>query len=204
MRIDSRPFALTIGLAILGGAIGLGLAPARPSQPEEGAAGGEAIVDGRLRDAAGVKSVLDALGYESQDAGGGNWLFTRKQGEWAISIYCLLNADSSVLWIKCYVGRLENPTTFSASHYLGLLEEQGRVSPRFFFTVPVADTAGSVDLYYCRGLDNRALSQELIGDEIALLQSTMGGCVASWNYTTWTRSGEATPAASPESAPTPP
>lgn len=177
-----------VGLAALGGTASFGPAPAPDSQP---AAGAEPIVDGRLGDAAGLRAVLEALEYQPADGGGGNWLITRKQGEWEISVFLLLNADASVLWLKCFLGRIESPETYRIEHYLALLEEQGRISPRFFFTVPAE--GGAIDLFFCRGLDNRALSAELIGREIALLQASMGECVQTWNFMGWTRAGEQAP-----------
>ncbi len=181
MRTPYRLLALS-ALTLAAAALTLGLAP-RPAQPDAAT-----ITDGQLTDTANVKAVLESLAYAPTSGGGDNLIITRKLGEWEVSFYLTLNADQTVLWIKCYLGRLVSPTTYDTSHYLTLLEEQGRISPRLFFTLPVE--GGDADLWVCRGLDNRALTPELINGEIAALQQTMANCVNSWNFIGWTRAGE--------------
>lgn len=180
-------------LALLAGAAALGLSTRQPDAPTP-------IVDGRLPNSAAVKATLESLGYTPTDGGGENHLITRKLGQWETSYFILLNSDKSILWIKCYLGTIENPTTYDIAHYLKLLDEQGRISPRLFFTTP-ADN-GNVLFWICRGLDNRALTPELINNEIAALEKCMADCVNSWNFTHWTRT-TAAPTPTPAPAETP-
>lgn len=190
------PHARSVLVAIALGALGMvALSPARtPAQP-----GDSPFTDGRLTSAAGVKAVLEASGYAPEPVSDQEWLIKRKQGEWEVFFYVMLNADSTVLWIKCYLGRIEDAAAFGPAPYINLLKAQGVISPRFFFSVPLEN--GAVDLWYCRGLDNRALTTQLIADEIALAQTVMGQSAADWNFSAWTRPDApvAEPAADPGS-----
>src|SRR5205807_2698661 len=87
---------------------------------------GQALTDESL------KQVLENMGYEPKKLSKG-YLLAIKQDTWTINIQIVLSGDTEKVGLNANLGKVEDPSTISASQWMDLLVSNGDIDPSSFY-----------------------------------------------------------------------
>jgi hypothetical protein len=164
---------IRLGLAAVGVmAVLVGSAAAQESPPA-----------GRV-DAAGLKALLNTLGYQPREAhneaGVEYQIVMRAADTRAITTRVTLSKDGALVWLVAWLKRVPNGRTISGNAVLGMLIENDAIGPTHF-----SYNEGRRWFFLNKPIANVDLTAERLRGEIAHLGATVSRTEALWDPARW-------------------
>ena len=128
-------------------------------------------------DDAGLKTMLDGLGYEPKPLTKG-FLIAIKSGEWTYNMQLTLSPDKTKLGINANLGSVDDIDAVPASKWMALLVSNGDIDPSdFYFDKNVKK------VYLHRTLDNRAITPAYLRDQVQHFTDNIHDTADLWDFT---------------------
>ena len=143
----------------------------------------ESAAPGRV-DAAGLKTLLNTLGYQPRDAhneaGAEYEIVVRSADTRAITTRVTLSKDGALVWLVAWLKRVPNGRTISGNAVLGMLIENDAIGPMHF-----SYNEGRRWFFLNKPVPNVDLTPERMRGEIAHLGATVSRTEALWDPDRW-------------------
>lgn len=126
---------------------------------------------------AGLKTLLDGLGYETQALNKG-FLITFKQDTWSLYVQLVLSADGTKLGLNANLGKVDDLSAVPAKKWLELLVANGKIDPSTFYV-----NEESKELFLHRVVDNRGITPAILRVQIENFCNNIMDNADTWDLT---------------------
>ncbi|HEV7689648.1 MAG TPA: hypothetical protein VGO52_02440 [Hyphomonadaceae bacterium] len=129
-------------------------------------------------DDAGLKTMLDGMGYETKALSKG-FLITYKRDTWSLYVQIVISPDGTKLGLNANLGDVADLSTVPAKKWLDLLVSNGKIDPAVFY---VDET--NKKLYLHRVLDNRGVTPAILRVQFEKFIGNITDTSDVWDLTT--------------------
>jgi hypothetical protein len=126
---------------------------------------------------AGLKQMLDAMGYEPKPLTKG-FLIAIKRDTWTVSIQLVISSNGEKIGMNANLGVVENPDAVTAAQWRGLLAANEDVDPSSFYY-----SASDKKLYIHRVLDNHGVTAAFLREQIDNFYGNVKDTSKLWSFT---------------------
>lgn len=121
--------------------------------------------------------MLSDMGYEPKKLKQG-YVVAIKQGEWTYNVQFVISANREKIGLNANMGTVEDASAVTANQWMNLLAANTDTAPSFFYY-----NKNNKVLYMHRVLDNRALTSNILRQQVEAFTANIKDTADLWKFT---------------------